>query len=288
MITNIADMLTKARTGGYAVGAFNTINLEFTRAIIEAAVDMKSPVIVQITEKTMEYAGGRAIFHLVKNIAEFYGANVPIGIHLDHGKSFEAIRRAVEIGFPSVMYDGSRRAYADNNSMTKQITEYCHERAVVVQAELGNVPYIGEIDPQHVSWKQYMTDPAQAQEFVAATGIDTLAIAIGNAHGFVQERSEPDYARLRDIAQRVAAPLVLHGASDWDDGRVKNVIADGVACFNVDTKSRVAFLTTLAKQLTDEGESPSFDVRKLLGHAQNAVKEVVAEKMALFGSVGKA
>lgn len=288
MITNVADLLARARAEKYAVGAFNTINLEFTRAIIEAAVDMRSPVIVQITEKTMDYAGGRAIFHLVKNMAEFYGADVPIGIHLDHGKSFEVIRRAVEIGFPSVMYDGSRRAYADNCSMTRQITAYCHERSVSVQAELGNVPYIGEIDPQHVVWEQYMTDPAQAQEFVATTGVDTLAVAIGNAHGFVQERSEPDYARLHDIAQRVAVPLVLHGASDWDDDRVKKVVADGVACFNVDTKSRVAFLTTLAKHLADEGEIPSFDVRKLLGQAKDAVKEVVVEKIKLFGSEGKA
>jgi ketose-bisphosphate aldolase len=184
MIVNVKEMLEKAKAGGYAVGAFNTVNLETTRAIIEAARDLSSPVIVQMTEKTFDYAGGRAIYHLTKNIAEFYAPEIPIGIHLDHGKSFEAVERAMEIGFASVMYDGSRKDYVDNLMMTKKIVEIAHGRGVVVQAELGNVPYIGEMQMEDVEWGKYMTDPDQAAQFVKETGIDTLAVAIGNAHGF--------------------------------------------------------------------------------------------------------
>ncbi|HLN18914.1 MAG TPA: class II fructose-bisphosphate aldolase, partial [Patescibacteria group bacterium] len=132
MITPVKEILEKARVGGYAVGAFNTVNLETTRAIIEAAQEMRSPVIVQITEKTMEYAGGRMIYHLVKNDAEFYAPEIPIGIHLDHGKSFEIIQRAVQIGFTSVMYDGSRKKFVDNLDITKKVVDFCHDKGVNV------------------------------------------------------------------------------------------------------------------------------------------------------------
>lgn len=120
MIANVKDMLVAAKAGGYAVGAFNTVNLETTRAIIEAAKELSSPVIVQMTEKTFDYAGGRAIYNLTKNIAELYAPEIPVGIHLDHGKNFEVMERAMEIGFASVMYDGSRKEYVDNLMMTKK------------------------------------------------------------------------------------------------------------------------------------------------------------------------
>src|SRR5687767_11191336 len=132
MIGNVKEMLEKARSGGYAIGAFNTVNLETTRAIIETANEMHSPVIVEVTEKTFDSAGGRAIFQLIKNIAEFYAPEIPVGIHLDHGKSFEVVERAMDIGFPSVMYDGSRREMADNIMMTKKIVDIAHAKGVVV------------------------------------------------------------------------------------------------------------------------------------------------------------
>ncbi len=155
MITSVKEILTKAKEGGYAVGAFNTVNLETTRAIVEAAREMRSPVIIQVTEKTMEYAGGRGIFHLIKNDAEFYAPEIPIGIHLDHGKSFEIIKRAVAIGFTSVMYDGSRKEFVDNLALTKEIAGYCHKKGVDIQAELGNVPYLGEENIGGVNWEKY-------------------------------------------------------------------------------------------------------------------------------------
>ncbi len=285
MIANVKEMLEKAKAGGYAVGAFNTVNLETTRAIIEAAKESSSPVIVQMTEKTFDYAGGRAIYQLTKNIAEFYAPDIPIGIHLDHGKSFEVVERAMEIGFGSVMYDGSRKEYVDNLMMTKKIVDIAHSRGVVVQAELGNVPYIGEMQMEDVEWGKYMSDPDQAAQFVKETGIDTLAVAIGNAHGFFRERSEPDYDRLSSIAALVDLPLVLHGASDWHNGRVAEVIKRGISCFNVDTALRLAFIGGLREVLQSEDEA---DLRKVMGKAKEATKEAVKGKMEAFGSAGKA
>ncbi len=191
----------------------------------------------------------------------------------------------MEIGFGSVMYDGSRKEYVDNLMMTKKIVDIAHSRGVVVQAELGNVPYIGEMQMEDVEWGKYMTDPDQAAQFVKETGIDTLAVAIGNAHGFFRERSEPDYVRLTSIAALVDLPLVLHGASDWHNGRVAEVIKRGISCFNVDTALRLAFIGGLREALQSEDEA---DLRKVMGKAKEATKEAVKGKMEAFGSAGKA
>jgi fructose-bisphosphate aldolase, class II len=287
MITSVKEILNKAKEGGYAVGAFNTTNLETTRAIIEAAKEMRSPVIIQMTEKTLDYAGGRAIFNLVKNIAEFYAPEIPIGIHLDHGKSLDVINRCVNMGFPSVMYDGSRKRYTDNVLLTKNVVEICHAEDICVQGELGSVPYIGETEMGEIDWDKYMTDPAQAADFVKQTGIDALAVAIGNAHGFFKERAIPDYDRLEAIHKLVDLPLILHGASDWENGKVKEVIARGICCFNVDTATRLAFVNSLAGSFQDQ-HNLSFDIRKLLGDAQEEVKKTVMKKIQYFGSGGKA
>lgn len=286
MITSVKEILEKAKDGGYAVGAFNTVNLETTRAIVEAATEMRSSVIIQVTEKTMEYAGGRGIFHLVKNHAEFYAPHIPIGIHLDHGKSLEIIQRAVAIGFTSVMYDGSRKKYIDNLEITRKVADYCHDKGVVVQGELGSVPYLGEYEINDVEWDKYMTDPGQAEAFVRETGIDALAVAIGNAHDFFRERESPDYTRLDMINKNCNIPLILHGASDWENGRVAEVVKRGVSCFNVDTAIRIAFINNLINSVRNQG-NVSFDIRKLLGEARQAVKEVVKRKMKIFGSDGK-
>lgn len=284
MITNVKDLLMKARDGGYAVGAFNTVNLETTRGILEAAHELSSPVIIQVTEKTLDYAGGRAIFQLIRDMAEFYFPQLPVGIHLDHGKSFEIVQRVVEIGFFSVMYDGSRKPYSDNVSITQKVVEFCHSKGVSVQAELGNVPYMGEISMQEIDWSRYMTDPDEAGRFVQETGIDVLAVAIGNAHGFFPERPTPDFDRLDAIVQRVNIPLVLHGASDWENGRVQEVIKRGVSCFNVDTNTRLAFINQLERSLAEGDQT---DLRKLLGTAKDAVKAAVRHKIELFGSANK-
>lgn len=287
MITSVKEILQKAQEGKYAVGAFNTINLETTRGILDAAKEMRAPVVIQITEKTMEYAGGRAIFNLVKDCAEFYAKDIPVGIHLDHGKNMDIIKRCIAIGFTSVMFDGSRKEYMDNVMVTKEVVDLCHENGVVVQGELGSVPYIGEGDSDDNMWDRFMTDPGQAEDFVKQTGIDTLAVAIGNAHGFFKERSIPDYDRLSIISKNVTLPLVLHGASDWENGRVKEVVSRGICCFNVDTSIRMAVVNSLIKKSCNTGEV-SYDVRKILGDAREAVKHTVINKIKYFGSDGKA
>jgi ketose-bisphosphate aldolase len=285
MIVSVQEMLVKARKEKYAVGAFNTVNLETTRGILEAALEMKSPVVVQITEKTLDYAGGRAIYHLVHDIAENYMPSIPVGIHLDHGKSFELVQRCVEIGMTSVMYDGSRHPFSDNLAITKKVVKFCHAKGVSVQAELGNVPYLGELSMQEINWDEYMTDPLQVKEFVEQTGIDVLAVAIGNAHGFFRERLTPDYARLEAIAHEVSVPLVIHGASDWERDRIAEVIYRGISCFNVDTSIRLAFIGQLKQSLHESDET---DLRKLLGASKEAVKKTVMEKIQYFGSNNKA
>lgn len=287
MVTSVKEILQKAKDGGYAVGAFNTVNLETTRAIVEAAQEMKSSVIIQITEKTMEYAGGRGIFHLVKNDAEFYAPEIPIGIHLDHGKSLELIERAIEIGFNSVMYDGSRKNYIDNITITKKAADFAHEKGASIQGELGSVPYLSEQKTGEPDWDKYMTNPEQAKDFVEKTGIDALAVAVGNAHDFFKERETPDWERLSKIRSLVDIPIVMHGASDWDDGKVEEAIKRGVSCFNVDTNTRVAFVNTLSGLFRGDRE-PGFDLRSILGEARDAVKESIKKKIALYGSGGKA
>jgi len=285
MITSVKEILNKAKEGGYAVGAFNTVNLETTRAIIEAAKEMKSPVIIQITEKTMEYAGGRMIFNVIKNDVEFYAREVPVGIHLDHGKSFEIIQHCAGIGFGSVMYDGSRKKFIDNLEITKKVVEFCHAKGIDVQGELGSVPYLGETGSQDIDWDLYMTDPEEAEKFVKESGIDALAVGIGNAHGFFKERKEPDLERLEKINELCNIPLILHGASDWENGRVVSVIERGVACFNIDTSIRVAFLDSIINSV--KKNDISYDIRKILGDARQATKEVVKQKIKYFGSEGK-
>ncbi len=284
-MTNVLEILEKARTGGYAVGAFNTVNLETTRGIVLAAKEMRSPVILQVTEKTLDYAGGRAIFQLIKNMAEMYAPEIPVGIHLDHGKSFEVVERAMEIGFPSVMYDGSRKEYADNLMTTRKIVELAHLRGISVQAELGNVPYLGEVNMDSINWDNYMTDPDQAVDFVRETGIDTLAVAIGNAHGFFKEREVPDYDRLETIVSKVSVPIVLHGSSDWSEDRVRRVIGMGVSCFNVDTSIRLAFISAIKQHLEEHDET---DIRRLLEGSKVGVSDVVKMKIRMYGGEGKA
>jgi fructose-bisphosphate aldolase class II len=287
MIANVKEILTKAKEGGYAVGAFNTFNLETTQAVIEAAKEMHSPVIVQITEKTMEYAGGRGIFNLIKNEAEFYAKEIPVGIHLDHGKSFEIIKRAAAIGINSVMYDGSRKIFEDNVMITKEVVNFCHEKGITVQGELGSVPYLSEHKMGEVNWEEYMTIPEQAKDFVSQTGIDALAVAIGNAHDFFKERETPDWERLDKIRKLIDIPIIIHGASDWEDGKAIEAIKRGVSCFNIDTNIRLSFINTLSSIFKGD-ENPGFDPRNILSQAREAVRESVKKKIELFGSAGKA
>ncbi len=286
MIVSSKKLLLEAKEGKYALGAFNTVNLETTRAILEAAAELRSPVIIQMTEKTFQYGGGHAMYHLVKNLADFYFPDIPLAVHLDHGRNTAVVREALAIGFKSVMMDASTLSYEENVAMTTEIVTEAHSKGAVVQGELGNVPYKGEItDTEHMDWDKYMTNPAQAEGYVRATGVDMLAIAIGNAHGSFPERPTPDFDRLVAISERIKLPLVLHGASDWEETNVKRAIELGITCFNVETATKTAFINTLRETLpTNE----AVDIRKILMPAREAFKEAVKKKMEIFGSAGKA
>jgi len=206
--------------------------------------------------------------------------NVPVGFHLDHGKTFEDVVTAIEIGMDSVMIDASTKSLEENIALTKRVVEYAHQHGVTVQAELGRVPYIGR-DGQAVDWDQAMTNPEDAKKLMEETGADALAVGIGNAHGFFKEREIPDWKRLEKIKELIPdTPLIMHGASDWEKHKVKEAVTRGIVCFNIDTDLRLAFINSLCSQTMPKCDFT--DPRKALTVAREAVQDKVIEKIELF------
>lgn len=285
MLQNIKDILKKAQDEGYAVGAFNVSNMETTQGIVMAAAERRSPLVIQITESTMKFAGDKEIAEIVKTVIKERSGDVPIGINLDHGKSFEVCEKCIKLGFTGVMIDGSRLSFEENKNLTKRVVDLAHKSNVTVQAEIGVVPYLGESDLSEVNWKDFMTDPDQAQEFVSATGVDSLAVGIGNAHGFFREMEDCDWGRLEEIKKKVSVPLVIHGSSDWSEEKIQKAVEGGISCFNVDTDLRLAFMHTIC-HLTDDKCSIT-DPRNLLDAVRSAIKKKVVEKIHAYGSANK-
>jgi ketose-bisphosphate aldolase len=242
---------------------------------------MKTPVIVQFTEKTLDYAGDSVIVEVIKAIIEKESGSIPIGLHLDHGRSLDTVVRAIELGIGSVMIDAAGATLQDNIAITKRVVEYAHPKKVSVQAEIGIVPKIGEYDQNNMDWDKLMTDPLEAKWLVEETGVDALAIAIGNAHGFFRERSEPDWKRLDTIRKLIPnTPLVVHGASDWVNHKVEEAVKRGIACFNIDTDLKIAFNTVLCQFTKDRCDI--IDPRTVLAQARDSVQKVVEKKIELF------
>jgi len=287
MLVNARDILLKAKEGRYAVGAFNVSNMETAQGIIMAAAERKAPTIIQITESAMKYAGACELAEIVKIVIQERSEKVPIAINLDHGKTMDLARKAVELGFTEVMIDGSRLSFDDNKNLTKRVADFAHGEDVPVQAELGIVPYLGEIDTAELDWGTLMTDPDKAQEFVDYTKVDFLAVAIGNAHGFFREADNCDWERLNRIRDLVNIPLVLHGASDWSKEKIDNAVKGGIACFNVDTDIRLAFMHQLCQTVGGD-KCTITDPRKVMDPVRNAIKRKVVEKINIFGSALKA
>ncbi len=280
MIANVKEILFEARREKYAVGAFNIFNLESIQGAVRAAKAKQTPIILQVTEKTLNYAGDVAIFKLVESVIEKEVPRVPIGLHLDHGKSFDIVARAIEIGFTSVMLDASRLPLEENIHAVKRVVDYAHPMGVVVQAEIGLVPYLGETD-QSVDWEELMTVPEEAAQLVDQTKVDTLAVCIGNAHGFFRERIEPDWERLEKIVALIPdTPIVLHGASDWSNHKVDEAVKRGVVCFNVDTDLRIAFNSSLFASA--QTKRSLHDPRVVLADARDALQKAVEGKIDLF------
>lgn len=273
-------ILQTAQKQGYAVGAFNIFNLEMTQAIVNGANELKSSCIIQATNKTMEYLGDKVLGKMVISVIENNSNGTPIGFHLDHGAGLDEVIRAIDLGMDSVMIDASRKDFKENLKITKQVVAYAHKKGVSVQAELGSVPYLGR-EEQDIDWEKFMTNPEEAKKLVKESGIDALAVGIGNAHGFFREREVPDWKRLEKIRFLLPKiPLILHGASDWNQEKIKRAVELGITCFNVDTDLRIAFITSLRNSLKEK--YGLVDPRELFSKARKKIQEKVKEKIQMF------
>lgn len=282
-LVSVSDLLFKADREGYAIGAFNANNMEIIQAIAEAAALENSPVIMQASQGAIKYAGLEFITGLVKLAADEY--KVPIALHLDHGTDFEQVVKCIRSGFSSVMYDGSKLSLEKNIAMTKKVLEIARPIGVSVEAELGKIG--GTEDHVHVDERDALyTDPEEAKIFVEQTGIESLAIAIGTAHG--QYKGEPrlDYERLKQIKELVKIPIVLHGSSGVPDESVQKAIKLGVCKVNIDTNIREAFVGEMRRVIAKDPNE--IDPRKILGPARAATVEIIRQKIRVFGSSNKA
>ncbi|WP_436513279.1 tagatose bisphosphate family class II aldolase [Clostridium thermobutyricum] len=282
-ILSTREMLKKAQKEGYAVPAFNIHNLETLQVIVETANELKSPVILAGTPSTIEYAGGDYLVSMAKVASEKY--DIPIAIHLDHFEDVEKIKGYVREGFNSTMIDASHEAYKDNIRIVSEVVEYAHKFDATVEAELGRLG--GQEDDLVVDEKDAMyTNPEQARDFVEKTGIDSLAVAIGTAHGLYKGKAKLDFDRLKEIRAKVDVPLVLHGASDVPDELVKKAIELGICKVNIATDLKIPFSDAVKRYFNDNPNAN--DPRKYMTPGKEAMKEVVKHKILLCGSNGKA
>ena len=283
-LVTMREMLQDADKRKYAVGAFNANNMEIVQAIIEAANEEQSPVILQASQGAIKYAGIEYITAMVKTAAQ--SAKVPVALHLDHGTSFEQIVACVRYGFSSVMIDASKLPLEENIAMVNKVIEVAKKGAgLSVEAELGKIG--GTEDDISVSEREaLMTLPEEAVKFVESTDLDALAVAIGTAHGPYKGTPKLDFDRLDKINQAVSVPLVLHGASGVPDEAITKAVSLGICKVNIDTQLRQAFVGGVRKILAEKPNE--IDPRKVLAPAREAMKAVVKEKMRVFGCAGKA
>lgn len=282
-LVNVDVLLEKAEQGNYAVGAFNCNNMEIVQAIIEAAEEEQAPVIIQASQGAIKYAGLDYIVALVETAAK--NATVPVALHLDHGTSFKQVVQCIGRGFSSVMIDGSKLPLEENIALTNKILDMARPLNISVEAELGKIG--GTEDDVTVSEREAsFTNPSEAKRFVDETGIKSLAIAIGTAHGQYKGTPKLDFDRLAEIKKLVNIPIVLHGSSGVPDEDIQKAISLGVRKVNIDTNLREAFSDGVRAALA---ENPNeIDPRKILKPAKTAMKERVKEKIRVFGSNGKA
>ncbi len=289
MIVPIEKIVNKAKKQKYAIGAFNTSNLEITLAIVRAAVKMKSPVIIQTSESAIEYSNAEVLFNLIKTVANTVGKNVPIAIHLDHGKDLSIIEKCVKVGYNSVHIDASVEDFKTNIKLSQKVAKLAHKHHIWVQAELGAIlgkEGLVKLKTGEIDMKDLMTDPEKAAEFVKKTGLNTLAVSIGTIHGHFQGIEKVDLPRLQKIAKAVNVPLVMHGGSGLKDVDFKKAIANGISIINIDTNLRLAFKDALQKNLNKQ--SDLIDPRKILTPSIIAMQAEVERIIKVFGSQNKA
>lgn len=273
-------LLIDAQKGGYAVGAFNAENMEMVQAIIEAAEELRAPVIIQTTPGSVKYGG---LHYFYANVcAGASRATVPVVLHLDHGSSFELASQAYRVGYTSIMIDGSKLSFEDNINLSRKVVDMCSAGNIPVEAELGTV---GGKEDDHESNGDIYTDPEKAAEFVERTGVSSLAVAIGTAHGFYAKTPVLDLNRLEAIRKVVDIPLVLHGASGLSDEQVKECIKRGITKVNFATELRAAFSKGVKKAI---GDNPDvIDPKAYNKVGKEYVKELVKEKMLVCGCANR-
>ena len=281
MLVTTKEMLLKAQEGNYAVGAFNVENMEMVMAVIAAAEELNAPVIMQTTPSTVKYAG--LDYYLANVATAAKNAKVPVAMHLDHGSSFSLAMQALRQGYTSIMIDGSHSVFEENIAITKSVVNACKPSNIPVEAELGKVG--GKEDDLDGGDGGY-TDPKEALEFVQKTGVNSLAVAIGTAHGVYKGEPKLDLDRLVEIRKIVDVPLVLHGASGLSEEAVKESIKRGICKVNFATELRIAY-TDGVKELLEE-KPETIDPKKYGLVGIEKVKELVKNRMMMCGCQNQA
>ena len=285
MLVNMNEVLIPAKKNQYAVGLFNAVNLELARGIISAAESTRSPVIMGTAEVLLPYGPLEEVSYYLIPMAK--KASVPVVIHLDHGLSFDLCVKALDLGFTSVMYDCSTDTYEENVRKVKEMADIAHSRGATIEGELGHVgdnEGSAEGSSHLADPSAYFTDPKMAKDFVERTGVDALAIAVGNAHGAYKLLPKLDFERIRTIANTVDVPLVLHGGSGLTDDDFRKAIKEGISKVNIFTDINVAAVEAQFKRF----QSMDKGLIDLIPAAVEAVKQETMKKMALFSSDGKA
>ncbi|MET4696743.1 tagatose bisphosphate family class II aldolase [Endozoicomonas lisbonensis] len=281
-LVSTRQMLLDAQAGGYAVPAFNIHNLETVRVVVETAAEMRSPVILAGTPGTISYAGAKYIVDIAEAASQLH--DIPIALHLDHHESFESIKALIDLGVKSVMIDGSHHDFEENIRIVSEVVKYAHARDVTVEAELGRLG--GQEDDLIVDEKDALyTNPAQAAEFIERTGIDSLAVAIGTAHGMYKSEPKLDFERLAEIREQTTAPLVLHGASGIDREDIRKTIELGVTKVNVATELKIAFSDKVKEHFIDNPEAN--DPRKYMEPGKEAMANLIREKIDICNSANR-
>lgn len=287
MLVSATEMLKKAKEGHYAVGQFNINNLEWTKAILQTAQELNSPVILGVSEGAGKYMTGfETVAAMVKAMDKSLGITVPVALHLDHG-TYDGCYKCIKAGFSSIMFDGSHYAIEENIDKTKELVAVAHQLGLSIEAEVGSIG--GEEDG--VVGMGECADPAECKQ-IADLGVDMLAAGIGNIHGkYPANWAGLSFETLDAIQQKTGAmPLVLHGGTGIPEDMIKKAISLGVAKINVNTECQLSFQEATRKYIEDgkDLQGKGFDPRKLLAPGAEAIKATVKEKMELFGSVGKA
>ena len=281
MLVNMKEMLRLAREERYAVGFFDTVNVEMARAVIEAAEELNAPVMVGTAESLLPAMPLERVAEFLIPMAQ--KARVPVCAHYDHGLSFDKCMEALKLGFSSVMYDCSTAPYEENVARVAEMVRICHAMDVTVEGELGHVGD-NEGAGKLLNPSDFYTDPEQAADYVRRTGVDALVVAVGNAHGDYKFPPSLDFGRIRAIAEATGLPLVLHGGSGISDEGFRQAVREGVCKVNIFTD-----LNKAGRAGVEEGlQAGAGTMMDLMPYAMAAMKEAAAGKIRLFGSAGKA